>query len=184
MQIGDALILTKAIGTGTLFAADMRLQAKGRWIEGAIASMLRSNQAAATVLQAHHATACTDVTGFGLLGHLVEMVQASGVAATVELGLIALLEGAATTAGQGILSSLHWQNFQADRFVNPEARQHSHYALLFDPQTSGGLLASVPQEEAIACLETLHAKCYIDSRIIGRVEPPSDQPPIRIEIDS
>lgn len=181
MQIGDALILTKAIGTGTLFAADMRLQAKGRWIEGAIASMLQSNQAAAAVLQAHHATACTDVTGFGLLGHLAEMVRSSGVAVSLELEAIALLDGAATTAKQGILSSLHPQNLRVDRLVNSPLREHPHYPLLFDPQTSGGLLASVPTEEAIACLETLHAKGYTASRQIGRVLPPSEQAAITIE---
>ncbi len=184
MQAGDVLILTKAIGTGTLFAADMRLQAKGRWIEAAIASMLQSNQAAAACLQAHQATACTDVTGFGLLGHLAEMVRASNVSVALELEAIALLDGAAATAVQGILSSLHSQNFRADRWVrSAKARSHPHYPLLFDPQTSGGLLASVPAEQAIGCLETLHAKGYADSRIIGRVLPPTDQPPITIEIE-
>ena len=184
MQAGDVLILTKAIGTGTLFAADMRLQARGRWIEAAIASMLQSNQAAAACLQAHQATACTDVTGFGLLGHLVEMVRASSVSVTLELEAIALLDGAAATAAQGILSSLHPQNLCAERFVrSAKARSHPHYPLLFDPQTSGGLLASVPAEQAIGCLEMLHAKGYADSRIIGRVLPPTDQPPITIEIE-
>ncbi|MBD2091463.1 selenide, water dikinase SelD [Microcoleus sp. FACHB-1515] len=181
MQIGDALILTKAIGTGTLFAADMRLQAKGRWIEGAIASMLQSNQAAASVLQAHHANACTDVTGFGLLGHLAEMVQASNVSVSLQLEAIALLDGAVTTATQGILSSLHPQNSRVDRLVHTALRQHPHYPLLFDPQTAGGLLASVPQAEAIACLETLIAKGYTHSRIIGQVLPPSKQAAITIE---
>lgn len=181
MQIGDILILTKAIGTGTLFAADMRLQAKGRWIEGAIASMLQSNQAAAAVLQAHHATACTDVTGFGMLGHLAEIVRSSDVAVKLELEAIALLDGAATTAARGILSSLHEQNLRVDRLVNTALRQHPHYPLLFDPQTSGGLLASIPPEEAIACLETLHAKGYTASSIIGRVLPPSEQAAITIE---
>lgn len=181
MQAGDALILTKAIGTGTLFAADMRLQAKGRWIESAIASMLQSNQAAAAVLQAHHATACTDVTGFGLLGHLAEMVRSSAVAVELKLEAIALLDGAAETAAQGILSSLHPQNLRVDRLVNSPLREHPHYPLLFDPQTSGGLLASVPVGEAIACLETLHAKGYTASRQIGQVRPPSEQAAITIE---
>ncbi|NET48044.1 MAG: selenide, water dikinase SelD, partial [Merismopedia sp. SIO2A8] len=79
MQPGDQLILTKALGTGTLFAADMQLRAKGRWIEGAIASMLQSNRAAADCFRQYQATACTDVSGFGLVGHLLEMIQYSTI---------------------------------------------------------------------------------------------------------
>ncbi|WP_365939964.1 hypothetical protein [Moorena sp. SIO3I8] len=70
MKPGQVLILTKAIGTGTLFAANMRYQAKGRWIEQAVESMLLSNQTAAQVFRECGATACTNITGFGVLGHL------------------------------------------------------------------------------------------------------------------
>src|SRR5262249_3752836 len=79
LQAGDALILTKPIGTGTLLAADMRQKAKARWVMAAIAHMIQSNAGAAAILHRHGAHAATDVTGFGLIGHLVEMVRGADV---------------------------------------------------------------------------------------------------------
>jgi selenide, water dikinase len=86
LQPGDALILTKPVGTGTLLAADMRGRAKARWVAAATRHMTVSNRQAAAILQAHGVHAATDVTGFGLLGHLVEMVRASGVDVTLQGG--------------------------------------------------------------------------------------------------
>ena len=173
MQPGDALILTKPIGTGTLFAADMRGKAKGRWVDGAIQSMLVSNQDAASCLYRQGATACTDVTGFGLLGHLVEMTRASEVDVRLELAAVPLLDGAEQTVAAGILSSLQPQNVRLRRAVrDPETLStHARYPLLFDPQTAGGLLASVPADKASACLDELHRLGYPQACIIGRVEP-------------
>jgi selenide,water dikinase len=173
MQPGNALILTKPIGTGTLFAADMRGKAKGRWIDGAIQSMLVSNQAAAACLYRRGATACTDVTGFGLLGHLVEMTRASDVDVRLELEAVPLIDGAEQTVAAGILSSLQPQNLRLRRAVrNAETLStHTRYPLLFDPQTAGGLLASVPADAAPACVDELHELGYPYAVIIGRVEP-------------
>ncbi len=172
MRAGDALVLTKPIGTGTLFAADMRGKAKGRWVDGAIRSMLVSSQAAAAALYRHGATACTDVTGFGLLGHLVEMTRASDTDVRLELDAVPLLDGAEETVAAGILSSLQPQNVRLRRAIrNPDAPgDHARYPLLFDPQTAGGLLASVPADRASACLEELRALGYTRAAIIGSVE--------------
>ena len=183
MQPGDALILTKPIGTGTLFAADMRGKAKGRWVAGAIQSMLVSNQAAASCLHRRGATACTDVTGFGLLGHLVEMTRASDTDVQLELGAVPLLDGAEQTVAAGIVSSLQPQNVRLRRAVrNPDTLStHARYPLLFDPQTAGGLLASVPADAASACLDELRGLGYPHAAIVGRVEPrTTEAAPIRV----
>ncbi len=170
MQPGDVLILTKALGTGTLFAADMRLKARGRWIESAIRSMLVSNQNAAQLLLEYGATACTDVTGFGLVGHLLEMLKGQKVGVELDMEAIPVLPGVAETLSEGIFSSLSPENLQLSASIQnrEQASLHPLYPLLFDPQTSGGLLATIPAESASACLNALQQE-YSESRIIGRV---------------
>jgi selenide,water dikinase len=123
MRPGDALILTKPIGTGTLFAAHTLLKARGRWIDAALESMQVSNRAAMPCLIAHGATACTDLTGFGLLGHLVEMTRPSAVDAELELAALPLLDGAAETAAAGILSSLQPANVRLRRALRNQAKR-------------------------------------------------------------
>jgi len=171
MQTGDVLILTKALGTGTLFAADMRLKAKGRWIDAALQSMLLSNQAAGLCVHRHGATACTDVTGFGLLGHLVEMTRSSGKSVELNINSLPILDGALEMIDDGIFSSLQEQNVRLRRAIKNtgEATEHKHYPLLFDPQTSGGLLAAIPAENAEACLTELKESGYPVSTVIGEV---------------
>jgi selenide,water dikinase len=131
--------------------------------------MLQSNRLAVCSLQRHGATACTDVTGFGLAGHLVEMLQASGMDAALTLASVPVLEGAEQTVALGILSSLQSQNVRIRRAIEtvPVALSHPRFPLLFDPQTSGGLLAGVPEATADACVEELHAVGHQASAIIG-----------------
>jgi selenide,water dikinase len=183
MKPGQVLILTKALGTGTLFAADMQLKAKGCWIETAIQSMLLSNWAAADCLIAGGATACTDITGFGLLGHLAELIRASQVAVELDLAAIPVLDGAEDTLQQGIVSSLYPQNLQASRQIQDLDRVSCHplFPLLFDPQTSGGLLAAIPGDRAADCLTRLQAAGYSHSRMIGTLLPfTPGKPPVTI----
>ncbi len=171
MLDGDVLILTKALGTGTLFAADMRLKAKGRWIDAAIQSMLLSNQAAGMCMHRHGATACTDITGFGLLGHLVEMTRPSGKSVELDLNALPVLDGALQMIETGIFSSLQEQNVRLRRAIREpgELGDHKHFPLLFDPQTSGGLLAAIPAENAESCLAELKALGYPATTVIGAV---------------
>ena len=168
---GDVLILTKPIGTGSLLAADMRGKARGRWVSAAIQHMAQSNHIAADILARHGAHAATDVTGFGLLGHLVEMVRASNVDATLQLHAIPLLDGVTETLALGILSSLQPHNVRLRRAIKnlDEAAAHPLYPALFDPQTAGGLLASVPAERANACIAELRRTDYPRAVVIGAV---------------
>jgi len=177
MRPGDRLLLTKPVGTGTLFAADMRHRARGRWVDAALASMVQSNRAGAECLHGFGATSCTDVTGFGLLGHLVEMIKASAVDVELDLGSVPLLDGALETVAMGITSSLQPQNLRLRRAVRDLAEVGSdpRFPLLFDPQTAGGLLASVPEQQAEACVAALRARGYPHSAVIGRVLAASNQ---------
>ncbi len=176
LRPGDALILTKPIGTGTLLAADMRGLARARWVQAAILHMCASNRRGAEVLAAHEVGAATDVTGFGLLGHLVEMTRASEVDATLILDRIPVLDGARESVARGVFSSLQPQNVRLRRAVRnlDEAQALPDYPLLFDPQTAGGLLAGVPAARALACVAALHAAGYPHAAIIGAVLQRSD----------
>jgi selenide,water dikinase len=171
MRAGDMLILTKPLGSGVLFAADMRARARGDWLDSAIGQMLVSSRDAARCLRRFGASACTDITGFGLAGHLYEMMRASECGAELDLDELPLLAGAAQLAQAGIESSLQPQNIRIRHRIDDEAgfSNHPSYPLLFDPQTAGGLLASVAAAEAKTCLAQLHAEGYAEARIIGRV---------------
>ncbi len=183
MQPGDVLLLTKPLGTGALFAAHGRAAAKGRWVQAALQSMVQSNQAAAQTLRRFGATACTDLTGFGLIGHTVEMARPSGVQVLLDAAALPLLDGAQECVQQGLLSSLHGANARQQHVVQnaAEAMAHPRWPLLVDPQTAGGLLASVPATDALACLEALHAQGYTHACAVGRVAAlPAGEAPVRI----
>lgn len=176
IQTDQVLIINKPIGTGTLFAAHRLYQAKGRWIDDAVKSMLLSNQMAAKIFLKYGATACTDVTGFGLLGHLKEMLQNSPVGLELYLDKMPVLEGAIATITQGITSSLHDQNLAAARYITAPVNLSNspRYSLLFDPQTSGGLVAAIPPENAEKCLTELKTAAYKYSSAIGKTIPLGD----------
>jgi len=183
MRPGDILVLTKPIGTGTLFAALPLLQVRGRWIDAALESMCASNAGGAKILARHGATACTDLTGFGLLGHLVEMTRPSGVDIEIDLGALPVLDGAEETSAAGILSSLQPANVRLRRALSNQAAfvDHPRYRLLFDPQTAGGLLASVPANAAERCIDDLRTAGYRQACMIGRVLAQGDAlAPVRL----
>ena len=185
LEPGDKLIVTKPIGTGTLFAANMRHKAKGRWISAALNHMSMSNRMAAECLVKYQSRSATDITGFGLLGHLVEMVRASGVDVNLELSAVPFMDGAVDTAKLGILSSLQPQNVRLRRAVAnlEEAGRDPRYPLIYDPQTAGGLLAGVPNATADDCVDELKKIGYTETKIIGQVLEQSEKlEPITIKI--
>jgi selenide,water dikinase len=186
LRPGDALLVTKPLGTGTLLAAHMRGKARARWVMASYAHMIASNRQAAEILRAHDAHAATDVTGFGLLGHLLEMVRASDVDVMLAIELIPLLEGARETIGMGIFSSLAPQNVRLRWAIrDPQAAaRHPLYPLLFDPQTAGGLLAAVPLERAERVVALLRAAGYARASAIGIVSERSAAiEPITLDLD-
>ncbi|HXK21339.1 MAG TPA: selenide, water dikinase SelD [Myxococcota bacterium] len=169
---GDRLILSKPLGTGVVLAANGRGLVSGRSLQVAIAAMLRDNAAASHVARAAGAHACTDVSGFGLLGHLVPLLRASGVSARLDADALPALPGARALLERGVRSTFHAQNerdgggalARGGRRGDSAAR-----ALLFDPQTSGGLLFGVPADRGADAVAALRARGVADAACIGEI---------------
>jgi len=170
LKPGDRLILTKPLGSGAILAAEMRGLAAARVVARAIETMLQSAAAASAILGDHAATACTDVTGFGLLGHLLEMLRASAVDARIDPEAVPTLPGAMHLFADGVTSSLHQGNLPALAALVDAHPNSPLAALLIDPQTAGGLLAGVPAAHADSCLVGLRAAGYA-AAAIGIVDP-------------
>lgn len=179
LQSGDRLILTKPLGTGMILASLMRQKSQSRWIAKTIHQMLHSNATAIPILRQHKVAAVTDCTGFGLIGHLAEMMEASSVDAVLEIGKIPLLEGAVQCAQNKIFSSLYPQNRQQRAIIANDAdfQTNSRYPVLFDPQTSGGLLFGIANAKADNCLQQLRQAGWKHAQIIGRILPKTDRQP-------
>jgi selenide,water dikinase len=159
---GAALILTKPIGTGVLMAAAMSRKARGALVAAALDAMQQGQQAASQILR-KTAMAMTDVTGFGLAGHTQNIALASGLSAQLTLDAIPRLHGALALSERGEHSSLYANNRVA--FSNIPDSPLSR--LLFDPQTSGGLLAAVPADQADLVIEDLQSSGYAHAARIG-----------------
>ena len=192
MSVGQSIIITKPVGTGTLFAAEMKGKAKGPWVSSAVKSMCISNRKAAMCLRDYGATSCTDVTGFGVLGHLVEMVNACNteientskneekITARIQLNNLPCMDGAVECIENGIFSSLQPANIRLRRAVTTksqkECRDDPRYPLLFDPQTAGGLLATVPLANVDECIAELRSLGYLEACVLGEVVSQDNQP--------
>jgi len=179
---GDAILLGKALGTGVVTTAIKRGVADPAHVAAAVASMRRLNRDAATVLSGFDISAVTDVTGFGLLGHLYEMCAASDVSARIRAGAPVLLPGVLELAAAGCVPGGTTRNRAA---IDPHVRWDDPIRgplrdVLYDPQTSGGLLAAVPPGEAAEALAALESAGYAATRVGEFVERLNATPDITV----
>jgi len=177
-KAGDALILTKALGTGVISTAIKRGQAREEWIDAATRSMTTLNKAAAEVIanpekdRRFKVRAMTDVTGFGLIGHAREMALASGVSLRIDSARVALLPGAlecvrAAFVPGGLLANREFAEC-AVSYKGAIAKNEELKTMLFDPQTAGGLLISVSAKQAEELASALNA-AGVPAAVIGKV---------------
>ena len=168
----DKVILTKPIGVGTILAGEMQGLSEGTWIKNAHDWMMRSQGKIARII-GQKATAMTDITGFGLAGHLIKICQESDLAVKLYLDELPVLEGAVELASRGVRSTLFEENLDYNPLVRCSTGDIK-WPLLFDPQTSGGLLASIPEKDVNIVISKLkeHGFCgsVVGEFIAGRPE--------------
>jgi selenide,water dikinase len=176
LRDGDGLLLSRPIGTGVLFAAAMAGAAAPQWLDAALAQMQQSQAELVELLARHGCRACTDVTGFGLLGHLGEMLAASPAGCRVSLqpAAIPALPGALPLLEQGWASSLAPSNASALALLEEQVQLQgrvsaAQQALLIDPQTCGPLLVALPADQQDAALAALRRAGFEQAAAIGQV---------------
>ena len=168
---GDVLILTKQIGNGIVNTAIKAEMASERAVKQVTVAMASLNKKAKEVVENHQVNACTDITGFGLLGHCVEMAVASDVTFEINVKDIAYFEDAISYAKMGLVPAGAYKNRGYSGKQVDMSQVEEHYVdLLYDPQTSGGLLISVPPEEVESIMKEFEEK-KMDTKvsIIGKV---------------
>jgi AhpD family alkylhydroperoxidase len=165
------LVLTKPLGTGILsFAAQLGL-VSGACMAEAGAWMAALNKDAAELMLEHGANACTDVTGFGLAGHLVAMVRGSGVSVEIDLSAVPVSAMAAECIRNDVVGGAVDRNqaYASSWVVAPEDGDLADLAILYDPQTSGGLLISMPEDQAKRFIAAMETRGHTATCVIGRV---------------
>jgi selenide,water dikinase len=168
-RAGDALVLTKRLGTGVIATALKRGLAVEEHVHEAIRSMLTLNQRACKEMLRFDVHGCTDVTGFGLIGHAREMALASNVMLEIEADRVQFLPGALDYARKGAVPAGLNNNREFASCVVETARALPRELedLLYDPQTSGGLLLTLPPNEAVA-LERVYPEAYQIGRVVAK----------------
>jgi selenide,water dikinase len=173
-QVGDVLVLTKPVGVGAITTGIKQGVASEAATEAVITSMRTLNRVARDVAATIGPHACTDVTGFSLLGHLYQMMRASGMTATVQSSQVPFLMGALELARQGVTPGGTERNkvYFGENVSVPASVESAVVDLLFDPQTSGGLLLAVSGDKKVALLTALTER-GVAAAVIGTVTEPS-----------
>jgi selenide,water dikinase len=176
VESGDALVLTKPLGTGIVTTALKRRSASRHSMRAAIESMVALNKAASSVMLKFPVHACSDVTGYGLLGHAQEMASGSGVTIVLDARQLPVLPGARRLAEQGLLTGGCKRNrdYLKDKIAVDRSVRDGLVEIAFDPQTSGGLLIALPQYRAADLVSGLHSKGITAAKIVGHAEARQD----------
>ena len=167
----DCLVLTKPLGTGVLLAALMQCKLPGFAYKPLVETMLQSNYVALRLIERFQVAGITDVTGFGLAGHLAEMLRASQLSAEIEIAKVPVLPSCQSLVEGGVQSTLAPDNRLVAQhvhleFTEPESARH---AVLFDPQTSGGLLFGVGQDQVGEIISFLAQEGFDHATVVGTV---------------
>ena len=177
LQPGDRLVLTKPLGTGIVNTAIKAGMASPALTETVTRLMAALNREAARIMARFAVNACTDVTGFGLMGHLAEMVAGSGWSVRILAAQVPFIEGALTFAEMGLIPAGAYRNreFRAAMIAVADDVPRGRQDFLFDPQTSGGLLISVKGNQADALVNALQAAGMAEAALIGEVLDAPDE---------
>jgi selenide, water dikinase len=169
-KLDEVVILTKPLGTGTINTALKRSQASDAAIEASMDSMIKLNKYAAEVICEFDVKCCTDVTGFGLVGHACEMIADSGLGLTIDFNSLKLLEGAMDCVELGAIPGGTKKNmeFRGTFVENIDTLPANVKSIIFDPQTSGGLLFTTKQKDVEAILKRM-GEMSIDAYIVGKI---------------
>jgi len=175
-RAGDRLVLTKPLGTGIINTAIKADLLPPEAVEQAVQCMSAPNKEASEAMQLHNASACTDITGFGLLGHAAEKAAASQVSLEIYFSAVPLLPETIAMARMGIIPGGAYDNktHLGDKITFSKSLRPEEQMIMFDPQTSGGLLIAVPEAMANRLVADLVGK-EVQSAVIGRVLPPQDK---------
>lgn len=173
---GDLLILTKPLGTGVLLAGHRLGMTKPEDLNRAVALMKQLNRNGVPVMKRHSIRGATDVTGFGLAGHALKMARASGVSIRIFMGSVPLIGDTAGLAEEGCIPGACFTNLEyAEKDLSSGSMDYNLKMIAFDAQTSGGLLISCPDKNAVKALSELRDEGFTESAIIGEVTAASEK---------